>query len=73
MAFLSLANEIIIQVVEYLEDQRDINSVSRIRACLAKRLEGLSQPLFGWRLEVPTVLRPTKQGYPLVSGLGNRF
>lgn len=30
MAFLSLANEIIIQIVEYLDNQRDINSVSQV-------------------------------------------
>jgi archaellum biogenesis protein FlaJ (TadC family) len=30
MAFLSLPNENIIQVIEYLSDQRDINSASRV-------------------------------------------
>lgn len=30
MAFLSLANEIIIEIVEYLDNQRDINSVGRV-------------------------------------------
>ena len=50
-----------------------VSPITRLRARFANWLEGPGQPLFRWRLEVTTALRPTKQGYPLVSRLGNRF
>jgi ankyrin repeat protein len=49
MAFLRLPNEIIIQIIEYLHDQRDINSVTRVN----RRFHNLFDDyLFGYNIKL---------------------